>query len=106
MIASSPSSRRSMSMAWPMVGAISVLSRFGRDFQAGAKGDHGSDLPQSLDPRLGMDLVLRHDHGGRPEPLDDRADIRPDRRAGQQGGALADHREPVEGLAHRDDEFL
>src|ERR1700743_474110 len=46
--------------------------------------EKGADHAHGLQARLGVDLVLAHDHGLAAEALDDRADIGADQRAGQE----------------------
>src|SRR6185369_10978382 len=95
--ASTPSSARTWRIASGMLAALNVLRRI---YALASDLAHGADL------RLGMDLVLRHDHGGGPEAFDNRANEGANAGAGQQHGTLAHDREALEGLAHDLNELL
>ncbi len=66
----------------------------------------GSHLTEGPDPGLGMNLVLRQNYRGRPETLDDRADVGAHAGGRDQNRQLAAHRLLLEDLAQAADEGL
>src|SRR3546814_7920353 len=97
-MASSPRAARIWAIASAAVGAVKDLRRtFDRS---------SSDLSQGLDPRLGVDLVLRHDRRRRSEAFDDRPHVDADSGAGEQDRVLAHHGVTLERLPDGGDELL
>src|SRR5437868_10259187 len=97
MTTSGPSSSRARRSASADEGAEKVRKRIVQP---------SSDLAQSTDLSLGMDLVLRHDGGQGAEAFDDRPHIGAYPGTGQQDRVFAHQGEAFEGLADHLDELL
>src|SRR3546814_9840284 len=83
-MASSPRAARIWAIASAAVGAVKDLRRtFDRS---------SSDLSQGLDPRLGVDLVLRHDRRRRSEAFHDRPHVDAD------SGRSEEHKSELQSL--------